>query len=170
MILGLRSVTNRRRWNPVRFLDVVNGHVVRHAHFQCSLDGKRWRRCNSTFNAASPHQGENSVSVRAAPANGIAPPPVSASWLVVFTPPQTAITAFSVSPTASNVLIATFNAVDRAGVSSYACQLDGARWKACTSPYTTPALGVGRHVFEVRALDRAGNRQRRPTILRFWVR
>ena len=170
MILDLRSVTNRRRWNPVRFLDFVKGHVVHRARFQCSLDGKRWQPCHSPFNAASSRQGENSISVRAAPANGVAPPPARASWLVVFTPPQTAITAFTVSPTASNVFIATFNAVARAGVASYVCELDGARWKPCSSPYTTVTLGPGRHVFEVRAIDHAGNRQRRPTLLRFWVR
>jgi len=169
MILGLRPATNRRRWYPVRFVDLVKGQAVRRARFQCSLDSKRWQACNSPFNAAVPRQGQHSITVRAAAARGITPPPASASWLVVFTPPRTAITSFTVSPGASNVRVATFNAIDQSGVSSYACRLDGAHWKPCASPYTTPPLGPGRHVFTVRATDRAGNRQRRATILRFWV-
>jgi hypothetical protein len=169
VILGLRAVTNRRRWNPVRLLDLVNGRVERRARFLCSLDRSRWRRCGSPFNAATPRQGEHWLRVRVAPGTGSSPPPATRSWLVVFTPPRTAITSFTLSPSAGDVRVATFAAADRAGIARYSCRLDGGRWAPCASPFTTPALGQGRHVFAVRAVDRAGNRQRRATVLRFWV-
>jgi hypothetical protein len=80
------------------------------------------------------------------------------------------ITSFAVSPTASNVLIASFTGIDNAGIAGYQCRLDTHAWKACTSPYSTPQLGTGLHTVRIRAIDRAGNRQRRATLLRFWVR
>jgi hypothetical protein len=169
LFMGLRSVTNRRRKNLVRFEDVVGGKVVRRARFQCSLDRRRWQRCNSPFNAATTRQGEHSLTVRAL-APGAAASSASASWLVYYEPPTTTISSFAVSPSANNVYIASFSAIDHAGVSSYRCQLDGGRWRACSSPYTTPPLGVGLHVLEITATDRAGNHQRQPTKLRFWVR
>ncbi len=35
--------------------------------------------------------------------------------------------------------------------SIYLCKLDGAAFKSCRSPFTTPRLGVGHHTFKVKA-------------------
>jgi hypothetical protein len=40
---------------------------------------------------------------------------------------------------------------------TFVCRVDASAFKACSSPYTTPRLSDGRHVFFVRAIDAAGN-------------
>jgi Ca2+-binding RTX toxin-like protein len=46
--------------------------------------------------------------------------------------------------------------------STFQCKLDRGPWKACTSPKTYKKLKPGRHVFQVRAKDKAGNVDRTP--------
>lgn len=41
--------------------------------------------------------------------------------------------------------------------SSFECRLDSGSWGSCTSPKSYQNLPAGTHVFEVRAIDRAGN-------------
>lgn len=41
--------------------------------------------------------------------------------------------------------------------STFECRVDSAPFETCTSPHTTNSVGNGRHTFEVRAIDRAGN-------------
>ncbi len=40
---------------------------------------------------------------------------------------------------------------------TFQCKLDAAPWEPCTSPYTTPSLGIGSHTLNVLATDPAGN-------------
>lgn len=40
--------------------------------------------------------------------------------------------------------------------STLECRIDVASWRPCSSPWTSPALAVGRHVFQVRATDADG--------------
>jgi Glycosyl hydrolase catalytic core len=41
--------------------------------------------------------------------------------------------------------------------STFVCRRDGGLFKPCTSPFTTPALSYGGHVFYVKAIDAPGN-------------
>ena len=41
--------------------------------------------------------------------------------------------------------------------STFVCRVDGGAFKPCNSPYTTPPLSNGTHVFFVRAIDAPGN-------------
>ncbi len=50
---------------------------------------------------------------------------------------------------------------------TYQCKLDASPWAPCTSPYSTPALAVGAHALNVRAVDSAGNVDSTPTV-RSW--
>ena len=43
-------------------------------------------------------------------------------------------------------------------------------WRACKSPFRTARLSRGRHQVSVRAIDRAGNRDRTPARRRFRIR
>ena len=54
--------------------------------------------------------------------------------------------------------------------SSFACKLDTQRSRACTSPKTYRKLKPGKHVFRVRARDRAGNVDATPAVKRFTIR
>ncbi|MEK6273264.1 MAG: glycosyl hydrolase [Actinomycetota bacterium] len=75
-------------------------------------------------------------------------------------PPQARITggpaqgSFIKDPTPSFALAA--GGPTDAG-STFVCRVDGRLFKTCTSPYTTPLLSDGSHVFFVRAIDAPGN-------------
>lgn len=50
----------------------------------------------------------------------------------------------------------TFRFTSTVAGSVYLCKLDGARFKRCHSPFTTPRLRLGRHVFKVKARSAEG--------------
>jgi hypothetical protein len=54
--------------------------------------------------------------------------------------------------------------------SSFRCKLDRKSFKRCTSPKTYKKLKPGKHVFRVKARDRAGNLDVTPTVKRFRIR
>lgn len=54
----------------------------------------------------------------------------------------------------------TFRADDPAA--SFECRMDDDEWASCTSPYTSPSLLQGDHVFGVRGTDEAGNVETTP--------
>ena len=54
--------------------------------------------------------------------------------------------------------------------STFACKLDRKRFRACTSPKTYRKLERGKHVFRVKARDRAGNLDSTPVVKRFRIR
>ena len=54
--------------------------------------------------------------------------------------------------------------------STFACKLDRQRFRACTSPKTYRKLKRGKHVFRVKARDRAGNLDSTPVVKRFKIR
>jgi hypothetical protein len=54
--------------------------------------------------------------------------------------------------------------------SRFACKLDRKRYRPCTSPKTYKNLKRGKHVFRVKARDRAGNVDKTPTVKRFKIR
>jgi uncharacterized delta-60 repeat protein len=52
---------------------------------------------------------------------------------------------------------------------TFECSLDSGSFAACTPPYTPPPLTAGRHTFEVRATDRAGNTDPTPDSRSFTI-
>jgi trimeric autotransporter adhesin len=65
---------------------------------------------------------------------------------------------------------ATFRFTSGEAGSTFQCKLDKQRYKSCTSPKTYKRLTSGKHVFRVKARDRAGNLDRTPSIKRFRVK
>jgi hypothetical protein len=53
---------------------------------------------------------------------------------------------------------------------TFRCKLDRRRFRFCTSPKTYRKLALGRHVFRVKARDRAGNVDATPAVKRFRIR
>jgi hypothetical protein len=44
--------------------------------------------------------------------------------------------------------------------SKFKCKLNGAKWRACKSPWKTPKLKKGKNTIRIQATDKAGNRSR----------
>jgi hypothetical protein len=82
-------------------------------------------------------------------------------------PPNTRITA---SPKPSSLLRgATFKFASTEKRSSFQCKLDRTSWQRCKSPMRYRRVKVGKHTFQVRAMDQAGNVDRTPA-KRIWKR
>jgi hypothetical protein len=82
-------------------------------------------------------------------------PNASYTWTVDATPPAApTITVHPTNPT--NSTAPSFSFTGEAGA-TFACQLDGAGFSACTSPKAYSGLGAGSHTFQVHQTDTAGN-------------
>ena len=65
---------------------------------------------------------------------------------------------------------ATFRFASSEPGSTFRCKLDRKRFKRCVSPKTYKKLAPGKHVFRVKARDRAGNVDATPTVRRFKIK
>jgi hypothetical protein len=73
-------------------------------------------------------------------------------------PPQTQITG-GPGDTTDTAAVFFFSASEGA---SFLCRLDGGSWSSCDSPQRYSGLSLGRHRFEVSAVDAAGNQDPTP--------
>jgi hypothetical protein len=127
--------------------------------FQCRLDAGAWSPCTSPQAYTGLADGAHTFDVRASdPAGMLDPTPSTHTWTVDATPPDTIIIT---APPAIDSTSATFvfTGTDGAGtgVAGFACRLDGGTWSACTSPAVYTDLSGGPHIFDMRAVDVAGN-------------
>ena len=65
---------------------------------------------------------------------------------------------------------ATFRFASGEQGSTFSCKLDKNKLRPCTSPKTYKKLEPGRHVFRVKARDRAGNLDTTPAVKRFRIK
>ena len=65
---------------------------------------------------------------------------------------------------------ATFRFASGEPGSTFSCKLDKQQFRPCTSPKTYKKLKPGKHVFRVRARDRAGNLDATPAVKRFKIK
>ena len=124
--------------------------------FECRLDTDPYAVCTSPRTYAGPlAAGVHTFEVRQVDTAGNTGPAATYSWTVDLTAPTTTITASPAGPTPSTTASFSF-AADETG-STFQCRLDGTTFAACTSPRSYSGLAEGGHVFEVRAVDPAGN-------------
>jgi large repetitive protein len=71
------------------------------------------------------------------------------------TPPETTIVTSPPAQTTDRTGDFTFESSEPG--STFQCRVDLGAFAACTSPFATPTLTDGTHLFQVRAIDRAGN-------------
>jgi hypothetical protein len=83
------------------------------------------------------------------------------------TPPQTKITKGPKGKSSRKK--AKFNFASNEAGSKFECKLDRKPFKKCRSPKKYSGLKPGKHVFKVRAIDAAGNRDPSPAVKRFKV-
>ena len=83
------------------------------------------------------------------------------------TPPRTRLRAALISHAKRK---ATFRFASGEAGSKFLCKLDKKKYKRCTSPKTYKKLKRGKHVFRVKARDRAGNVDRTSMVKRFKIK
>ena len=138
------------------------------ATFACSLDGAAFIACTSPKTYTKLKVGAHNFQVRAT-VNGITDPsPASFDWTVDTKAPNTAITSFP--PALTNNPIATFTFTSTEAGGGYQCSLDGSLYADCSSgQFVSGALADGKHTFQVKAFDAAGNVDKSAAKARSWT-
>ena len=130
--------------------------------FECRLDSSQesaWQSCSSPRAYSSLSTGDHAFDVRSVDAAGNPDPtPVTRSWTVDATPPETTIDSGPSGLTNDSSPSFAFSSSE--GGSSFECRLDSSQpadWQSCNSPKAYNSLSDGSHTFEVRATDQYGN-------------
>ena len=124
--------------------------------FACQLDGGGFSACTSPKSYSGLTDGSHTFQVRATdPAGNTDPTPATFTWTIDSSTPQTTINSGPADPSSNATATFTFSAGEPS--STFACQLDGGGFSACTSPKSYSGLTDGSHTFQVRATDPAGN-------------
>ncbi len=127
---------------------------------QCTLDGGAPQTCDQGVQLESVGEGAHTLEVtRTGTWSGY--PGATRGFTVDLTAPLTTVTG-GPDPSDPTPEIS-FGAIDDDTELTYECRVVGAGnpFVTCTSPWTAPSLGEGRHYLQVRARDRAGNAEGR---------
>lgn len=130
------------------------------ATFECNLDQRGFEPCSSPATYQGLGDGQHGFGVRARDAVGNFSAPVSQSWTIDATAPETTISSAPKSGTATSATFA-FSATEGG---TFECRLDDAPFAVCASPKSYSPLRPGEHRFEVRAVDAAGNADPTPAL------
>jgi Tol biopolymer transport system component len=137
--------------------------------FKCKRDSApAFTLCASPKTYTGLAQGTHTFRVKAIDSAGNPDPtPAVRTFTVDTTPPNTMITS---GPSGTiHVRNVSFGFSSSETGSHFQCRLDGAIFKACTSPKSYTGLANGSHTFRVRAIDRAGNVDPTPAARTFTV-
>lgn len=135
------------------------------AGFRCSLNGAAPQPCASPVVYAGLADGTRSLLIQAVdPAGNVDPLAQPISWTVDTTPPDTTL-ANPGNLVAQPVPVFQFTSTE-AG-STFQCSFGTGTFAACSSPDAVDVAGSGAQVFEVRAVDPAGNVDPTPAVYRW---
>ncbi|RMF18796.1 MAG: hypothetical protein D6761_01805 [Candidatus Dadabacteria bacterium] len=124
---------------------------------ECRIDGGEWKFCGVGKFFGHLEEGEHTFQVRARDdlTGELERRTHSVRWTVDRTPPETTIDA--AYGDLNDPQSAAFEFDCNEEYCSYECSVDDEPWRWCESPHTVTGLEPGRHLFEVRAIDQAGN-------------
>ncbi len=139
------------------------------AGFECRLDGAPYAACPDGQQSYDDlPDGAHSFDVRAVDAAGhLDGSPASTTWTVDTLGPDTDLESGPPSVTSSTSADFTYSADALGGTDAdeFACSLDGADFTSCPDDGTGyDGLAAGQHVFQVRAVDAAGNPDATPAL------
>jgi hypothetical protein len=128
--------------------------------YVCKVEGpgqvSGFNTCTSPLTVAPLGDGSYTFYVQAIDVGGLPDPtPAKRSFRVDTAPPETSIKSSPADLSPSTAATFDFGATE--ADSSYQCRLDGGSWAGCQPRKVYADLSVGRHAFEVRATDAAGN-------------
>lgn len=150
--------------------------------FRCRVDGGDFTPCSSPFTATAPgggnlSQGEHTFAVHGTDALGNPDPaPVTRTFIVDSVAPGTELTSRPEDFTSDTSPTFEFFASRLASTppqpepgATFECSFDSSPFAPCQPPVTWSDLPDGTHVFRVRAVDAAGNRDASPGRVEFNV-
>lgn len=137
--------------------------------FQCRVDAATFTTCTSPFTTAALGEGSHTFEVRATDVAGnVDATPASRAFTVDTIAPETTITSGPADNSIINDTTPTFEFTSSEPGSTFQCRYDANPFMPCTSPYTQ-TVNQTTHVFEVFAIDAAGNADPSPAIRTFGV-
>lgn len=146
-------------------------HLEPSISYVCRLDAQPATSCTSPVQLTGLADGSHTFSIYAIDAAGNAgsATPAVVTWLIDTSNPQTILDRTPAVD--ANSTTATFAFSSPAASATFECSLDGGpqlgpTFAPCTSPVTYTGLSDDTHVFTVRAISRAGVRDRTPAA---WV-
>lgn len=122
--------------------------------FECAMDANPYRACVSPITYEGLSEGEHRFSVVGRDSVGNYGVPVSFSWIIDRTAPQTSLVAEQAESSGASIA---FTLTSSELGSTFACSLDGQAFQTCTSPVSYSDLSGGAHRFTARAIDAVGN-------------
>ena len=165
--------------------------------FQCGVDGGAFAACSSPLTTASLPDGAHTLAVRATdPARQVESTPATRNFAIdTSTPPpgdgggggggdggggdgggsggtadtDSPETKIDSGPKAKRSGKATFEFSSDESGSTFECKLDKAAFERCSSPRKLKKLKAGKHTFQVRAIDAAGNEDATPAKSKFAI-
>ncbi|MFO7735803.1 MAG: hypothetical protein R6W70_06255, partial [bacterium] len=138
------------------------------SHYLCSLDNKKAEKCGKTKKYSELKEGAHTLKVAAVDKAGNKDrSPAEISWTNDYTPPETSISADVTSPV--NVDSVNFSLSADEEIQSFQCKLNNGKWEKCRDKKTYRKLKEGKHVFMARAIDTAGNIEKKPASFRWEI-
>lgn len=125
------------------------------ATFECTLDASAWAPCASPIMYNNVPDGTHTFQVKGTSGGYAEAAPPSVTWLLDATAPDTRLDSVPPPSTYAASAVFVFSAAEPGA--TFQCRMDGAAFDACVSPVTIGAVAFGRHTFDVRAVDPAGN-------------
>ena len=114
--------------------------------FACQLDGGGFSACTTPKSYSGLADGSHTFQVRATdPAGNTDPTPATFTWTIDTGAPQTTINSGPPDPSTNATATFAFSAGEPG--STFACQLDGGGYSACTTPKSYSGLADGSHTF-----------------------
>jgi Bacterial Ig domain/Calcineurin-like phosphoesterase len=125
------------------------------ATFSCSLNGGPYEPCSTPAVYSGLDSGRHVFKVRSRDAAGnLEPTPKLRKWTIDRTAPATKLVRRKATTRPPGRALFAFKADEAA---TFRCSLDDEPWLPCVSPVRYAKVGLGRHTFRVRAVDRLGN-------------
>ena len=134
--------------------------------FTCALDAGSFSACTSPKHLSGLSAGTHTFHVRAVDGATSTFSQRAWKWKVDLTPPQTTITSGPTGTVKTHKATFRFHSSEQG--SKFLCSLDGAKFKACSSPKTV-TVAKGSHTLRAKAVDRAGNADRTPAVRKWKV-
>jgi hypothetical protein len=135
------------------------------ATFQCKLDKQAYYGCVTPFRDQLT-AGKHTFSVAALDrAGNLDPTPATRTFTVDLKAPKVKLKGGPKGKTTSTTATFKFKASEKR--SKFACKLDKGKLKRCKPPQRYKHLRPGKHLFEIQATDKAGNKSK--PLKRKWV-